>query len=198
TAKKISGNSCGRTGYRTEFSNPSTTLSITAATPGTRSSISRGKSCPSPAAIGQPQVTQSEDWYYSCHPILRRPVGRGQLSGIIIDEAEGLPSSSAYRLRFGSLLRAYQLVGFRPRRDYRYIEINRLLRKLHPGIIDEIIGQFRAVGCVVKRDLNNDLISINNEFSVSVVIARCRQTQSGAYRWRLRLDTSLCPDITIP
>src|SRR5262245_9993481 len=63
TAKKISGNSCGRTGCRTEFSNPSTTSSITAATPGTRSSISRGKSCPSPAAIGQPQVTQFEDWY---------------------------------------------------------------------------------------------------------------------------------------
>src|SRR5262249_51984356 len=63
TSKKISGNSCGRTGCRTEFSNPSTTSSITAATPGTRSSISRGKSCPSPAAIGQPQVTQFEDWY---------------------------------------------------------------------------------------------------------------------------------------
>jgi hypothetical protein len=29
-------------------------------TPGTRLSISRGKSCPSHAAIGQPQVTQSE------------------------------------------------------------------------------------------------------------------------------------------
>src|SRR5262245_10029901 len=63
TAKKISGNSFGRTGCRIEFSNPSTTSSITAATPGTRSSISRGKSCPSPAAIGQLQVTQSEDWY---------------------------------------------------------------------------------------------------------------------------------------
>jgi hypothetical protein len=25
--------------------------------------ISRGKSCPSGTAIGQPQVTQSEDWY---------------------------------------------------------------------------------------------------------------------------------------
>ena len=32
TAKKISGNSCGRTGCRTEFSNPSTTPSITTAT----------------------------------------------------------------------------------------------------------------------------------------------------------------------
>src|SRR5262249_7447469 len=63
TAKKISGSSCDRTGCRTEFSNPSTISSITAATLGTRSSISREKSCPSPAAIGQPQVTQFEDWY---------------------------------------------------------------------------------------------------------------------------------------
>src|SRR5246127_1827699 len=70
TAKKISGNSCGKTGCRTEFSNPSTISSITAATLGTRSSISRGKSCPSPAAIGQPQVTQSEDWYNNSEAIV--------------------------------------------------------------------------------------------------------------------------------
>ena len=60
----LPANLCGRTGYRTEFSNPSTISSITAATPGTRSSSGRGKSCPSRTAIGQPQVTQSEDWYY--------------------------------------------------------------------------------------------------------------------------------------
>lgn len=33
---------------------------------------------------------------------------QGALSGLIIDEAEGTPSSSAYSHRFGSLLRAYQ------------------------------------------------------------------------------------------
>jgi DNA invertase Pin-like site-specific DNA recombinase len=121
----------------------------------------------------------------------------GQLSGIIIDEAEGLPSSSAYRSRFGSLLRAYSLVGFRPRRDYRYIEINRMLRQLHPDVVSEITGGLRSVGCRVERDPANDLISINGEFSLSVVIARCRQTPAGAYRWRIRLDTSLGPDITV-
>ena len=42
----------------------------------------------------------------------------GFLSGIIIDEEEDIPSSSAYRSRFGSLLRAYQLIGFNPKRDY--------------------------------------------------------------------------------
>src|SRR5476649_2334308 len=31
----------------------------------TRSSISRGKSCPSHAAIGQSSVSLCEDWYYS-------------------------------------------------------------------------------------------------------------------------------------
>lgn len=128
------------------------------------------------------------------HALFQR---EGQLSGIIIDEAEGLPSSSAYRSRFGSLLRAYSLVGFRPRRDYRYIEINRMLRQLHPSVISEIIGGFRSAGCRVEQDPTNDLISVNGEFSLSVVIARCRHTPAGAYRWRIRLDTSLGPDVTV-
>jgi DNA invertase Pin-like site-specific DNA recombinase len=121
----------------------------------------------------------------------------GRLSGIIIDEAERLPSSSAYSARFGSLLRAYGLIGFRPRRDYAYIEINRMLRKLHPGIVDKIIARLRSVGCTAEQDAENDLIYINNEFSISVVIVRCRHLPGGSYRWRLRLDTGLCPDITM-
>jgi hypothetical protein len=63
TAKKTSGSSCVKIGCQTEASNPSTTLSITAATPGTPSSINPGKSCRSHIAIGQSSVTQSEDWY---------------------------------------------------------------------------------------------------------------------------------------
>ena len=35
----------------------------------------------------------------------------GMLSGLLIDEREEMPSSSAYRHRFGSLLRAYELIG---------------------------------------------------------------------------------------
>ena len=62
-AKKTSGSSCVRIGCRTESSNPSTISSITAAMPGTPSSISPGKSCPSLAASGPSSVSQSEDWY---------------------------------------------------------------------------------------------------------------------------------------
>lgn len=43
---------------------------------------------------------------------------RGQLSGILIDETEDMPSSSCYSSRFGSLTRAYSLIGWTPDRDY--------------------------------------------------------------------------------
>jgi hypothetical protein len=122
---------------------------------------------------------------------------QGYLSGLIIDETDDLPSSSAYRYRFGTLLRAYRLVGYRPSRDYRYIEINRALRRLHPEVIEEIVTGLRQAGAAVRRAEETDLLEVNGEFSLSVVIARCKETPAGALRWRLRFDTGLDPDITI-
>jgi hypothetical protein len=122
---------------------------------------------------------------------------RGLLSGIVIDECDGLPSSSAYSSRFGSLLRAYHFVGFTPDRDYRYVEINRELRKLHPDILREVLHGLRATGSDAWQDLQADRVIVNGEFSLSVVVARCIETPTGLLRWKLRFDTSLAPDITI-
>lgn len=122
---------------------------------------------------------------------------RGFLSGLVIDEAEGMPSSAVYAHRFGSLIRAYQLVGFTPGRDYRYLEINRLLRRLHPTLVQEIERQIVALGGLVERDPATDLLSVNREFTVSIVLARCHVLQGGGQRWRIRLDNTLAPDISV-
>ena len=122
---------------------------------------------------------------------------KGLLSGIVIDECDGMPSSSAYSARFGSLLRAYRLVGFTPDRDYRYVETNRELRKLHPGVVGEVLERLRATGSDALQDLQTDRVIVNQEFTLSVVIARCLQTSTGLLRWKLRFDTSLGPDITV-
>lgn len=123
--------------------------------------------------------------------------GRGYLSGILIDETEGMASSSVYSHRFGSLVRAYTLVGFTPDRDYGYLEINRLLRRLHPEIVQRTEAEIVSLGGHVERDPGNDLLRINDEWTVSIVLARCRETAAGGGNWKLRLDTSLCPDITV-
>src|SRR5206468_1613401 len=44
------------------------------------------------------------------------------LSSRLIDAAESMPTSAAYRARFGSLLRAYRLAGLEPAHDYGYVE----------------------------------------------------------------------------
>jgi len=96
--------------------------------------------------------------------------GRGYLSGILIDETEGMSSSSVYSHRFGSLVRAYTLVGFTPDRDYGYLEINRLLRRLHPEIVQRTEAEIVSLGGHVERDPGNDLLRINDEWTVSIVV----------------------------
>ena len=122
---------------------------------------------------------------------------RGYLSGLIIDETERLPSSSAYQSRFGSLLRAYELVGFTPDRDYRYIEINRALRRMHPNIVADVIAGIEQAGGSVKQDPATDLLTVNGEFTASIVVVRCQTTAAGSLRWQIRFDIGLWPDITV-
>jgi DNA invertase Pin-like site-specific DNA recombinase len=122
---------------------------------------------------------------------------RGFLSGLIINEAEGMPSTSIYAHRFGSLVRAYQMVGYTPDRDYRFLETNRLLRRMHPEIVAQTESRIIALGGVVMRDAATDLLRVNHEFSVSVVLARCQTHASGSCHWKVRFDASLLPDITV-
>ena len=121
----------------------------------------------------------------------------GRLSGILIDETEGMPSSTVYRSRFHGLVHAYRLVGYTPDRDYQYIKINRFLRKMHKEVIADAIGQIRSLGGIVRKNENTDLLTINDEFTASIVVARCWQTAAGAKRWLIRFDMSLGPDITV-
>ena len=122
---------------------------------------------------------------------------RGYLSGLLIDESKELPSSSAYQTRFGSLLRAYALVGFTPDRDYRYIDINRALRRMHPKIVADAVAGIRQAGGVVEQNAESDLLTINREFTASVVVVRCLTTPTGSRRWKIRFDVGLWPDITV-
>ena len=122
---------------------------------------------------------------------------KGCLSGLLIDEVEDMPSSSTYRQRFGTLLRAYQLVGYSPDRDYRFLETNRVLRALHPEVVARTLCEVERLGGAIRVDPATDLLTVNEEFTVSVTVIRCSRTSAGALRWKMRLDAGLKPDITI-
>jgi DNA invertase Pin-like site-specific DNA recombinase len=119
------------------------------------------------------------------------------LSSHLIDAADDTPSSAAYRSRFGSLLRAYQLAGYEPERDYRYVEVNRNLRALYPELVGDVMRRLDAIGATVTQDITSDLLLINGEFSATMVLSRCRQTPAGSLRWLIQINERVAPDITI-
>ncbi|MFT0532446.1 recombinase family protein [Castellaniella hirudinis] len=156
----------------------------------------------------------SPDLFYTAQGILRARAQRysdedlieklrgllhrhGYLSGLIIDESEGMPSAAAYAHRFGGLIRAYQTVGFTPDRDYQYLEVNQFLRRLHPQVVGQTEQMIAQVGGLVERDPATDLLTVNGEFTASLVLARCKVLATGHRRWKVRFDTSLVPDITV-
>jgi DNA invertase Pin-like site-specific DNA recombinase len=110
----------------------------------------------------------------------------GALSSLVINERDRIPSASVYQSRFGSLLRAYSLVGYVPERDYSYIEINRELRQQHPEVVRDVVIGMQATGGHVVIESDSGLMTVNDEFTVSVVIARCLMTGAYARHYRSR------------
>jgi len=112
----------------------------------------------------------------------------GQLSGVLIDQTPDMPSSAAYRNRFGSLARAYEMIGYRTDRDFERIALNKRLRAMHPEIVERTQAAITAAGGHVARDTRSDLLTINDELVVSLVLARCQPQANGRMRWRIRFD----------
>ncbi|HGN8757213.1 TPA: recombinase family protein [Enterobacter asburiae] len=121
----------------------------------------------------------------------------GKLSGFIIDEDDTGPSSSVYGTRFGGLLRAYTLIGYKPEHDYSYIQINEALRSFYSGIIEDFKGGILKSNCYIDEYKYAPMLYINDELLISVLITKCTPMKSGKLRWKVRFDNSQKADITI-
>ena len=130
--------------------------------------------------------------------LLRRLAEKVQaLSGLVIDEQSDMPSSMSYRQRFGGLVRAYALIGYDSGRDYRFLEVNRRLRARRPLVVQDVVSALERTAGNVSKDATTDLVTVNEEWTVSVVIARSFRQESGATRWKVRFDMQLKPDVTV-
>ena len=130
--------------------------------------------------------------------LLRQLVQKNSgLSGHLIDDTEGLPSSACYRSRFGSLVEAYRRAGYEPAQDFSYLQVNRRIRELYPDLIDDTINRLRAVGASVSNHASADHLIVNGEYTAAIAISRCRQSTTGALRWNLRFSKDQRPDITV-
>ena len=64
-------------------------------------------------------------------------------------------------------------------------------------MVKSVIEGILAAGGTAVQMLEGDALLINDEISASVVIARCKLTQGGRRRWKIRLEQSRQLDLAI-
>jgi len=128
---------------------------------------------------------------------LRRLLARrGALSTSIIDAAPECPAASLYYQRFGGLLKPYELIGYQPPRNCRYIAVNQRLEDTRVQAVESLLVKIEEAGGLAVHDRDSDLIRIS-EFTVAIAIARCRVSAFGFPRWFSKADRKSRSDIFV-
>jgi DNA invertase Pin-like site-specific DNA recombinase len=130
---------------------------------------------------------------------LREMLAReGKLSARLIDKTKGMPCCETYRIHFGSLVRAWRLVGYELGRDFAYVLANKVLRSKRPEMVSRIVEIIEHVGGATQIDTRNSVLTVNGQLRATVAFARCRPTKGFAIpRWYVSLRGGPPRDITI-
>jgi DNA invertase Pin-like site-specific DNA recombinase len=117
---------------------------------------------------------------------------RGSLTTEMINAAEGLPHSTLYRKRFGSLRQAYELVGYRQDKNFEYYGGRRAVTATIAAIVAELNLTLHAAEKISDLDMKKDILTIDSEIAASIVVARSGRLPSGSLRWKIgrKIDRS--------
>jgi DNA invertase Pin-like site-specific DNA recombinase len=144
-----------------------------------------------PAVFGRAQeVLQDSTVNQSDEELLRRLsllLGQeGRLSIKLIERSLLTPSASTYRFRFGSMRRAYELIGYGRPDQFGPLDLRRRTQALREELVDRIAAMFPADLSIVRRGGRwRSRLRMRNGLMISVVIARCVQISEATRRWQI-------------
>jgi len=123
---------------------------------------------------------------------LKRILGRkNRLTSNIIEDRRAAGRSGVYRRRFGSLLRAYELIGFKaPSSSYAMSDHTRKSRAAYKAILREIQHLFPTqVRILSSENRQKEFVEIDGHLRVSVIVCgkRSRPDKCGQFPWLLRI-----------
>jgi DNA invertase Pin-like site-specific DNA recombinase len=121
----------------------------------------------------------------------------GKLSDDIVAASPDTPCPAAYRAHFGSLRRAYLMIGYRGQRQEQHYALNRQIADLAKVMIGELIAGLAAVGAAVAYAPKSGLITVNDQMTVRLTVVRCSQLESGARLWRVWLNHKFPADLAL-
>lgn len=109
----------------------------------------------------------------------------GKLSVDLVQRSD-LPSPSTYRKRFGSLRRAYELIGYGSAGTFTPCDLRRRIQAQREELILQLVGLFPHDLTVVRRGARwRSRLRLRNGRHISVVISRAIRTWKDSIRWQV-------------
>jgi hypothetical protein len=113
-------------------------------------------------------------------------VQEGRLSLRLVKESPDVPSPSTYRHRFGSLRRAYQLIGYGRPDQFGPIDLRRRTQALREELVNEIAMLFPDEVSIVRRGGRwRSRLRLRGGLMVSVLAARSIRAWKDTYCWQI-------------
>jgi hypothetical protein len=111
---------------------------------------------------------------------------KGQLSDTIIDDAPGVPCVQSYVKRFGSLRKAYALIGYAPQHDYGWIDSKGYWLDVLKDHATKVGKALRKGKIGQTADDANASLTVNGKTRISFLIARhAKRRPNHSSEWRL-------------
>jgi DNA invertase Pin-like site-specific DNA recombinase len=122
----------------------------------------------------------------------------GRLSLGIINNSVVLPSASTFRHRFGSLRKAYELIGYGHPTQSGPIDLRQRTQSMRDELIVQIVSMFPNYVSVVRRGGRwRAQLRLADGSIVSVLISRSVRTWKETVRWRIDPVASECELVTL-
>ncbi len=120
----------------------------------------------------------------------------GRLSTKLIESEVGMAQVSTYWTRFGSLVRAYDLIGYVPPRDFSFLRTGGDRWDDRRALLAEVAEGFHAHKVRVKRP-SKYMLLLNRTVTLHVRIARHGPHRDGGKYWQLGFMAARRPDLTL-
>jgi DNA invertase Pin-like site-specific DNA recombinase len=110
----------------------------------------------------------------------------GRLSNALIKEAPEMPSPSVYRHRFGSVRRAFELIGYGKPEDFGRVDIRRRTQAMHEHLVDKIQATYPTEVSIVRRGGRwRPLVRLRSGLVISVLLSRSIGAKGRCPRWQV-------------
>jgi DNA invertase Pin-like site-specific DNA recombinase len=112
-------------------------------------------------------------------------VQKGRLSLTLIKDSD-LPSPSTYAHRFGSMSRAYELIGYRSPRNSSMLDMRRRTQALREELIEQLVKLFPKELLIVQRATRwRRRLRLRTGRHISVLVARATRPWKDEIRWQV-------------